>query len=296
MFAIDSGGANSLNVARPFLYQGRSLWGIGSMATMIAYQKVKRPNLKRVGILGGVFTGTGYAQLNPYVNAALKNAGYDIVTSQYPPTATTDFSPFITALQRANPEIIVMPTTEGVLNTTLLKQAEGLGLKAPFVAIDYDRTWAVNAPKDAVSRYEFAFDYFDSNHPPTQWGKLFVQEYQRVYNELPDYYAANYYESAFLVWNLVQRIIAAGEDPAKSGPNYVNAFAKNPSFPSVYSATVGVPHGVNTFSNTQHTVTNRPTAYGHGNPDGSGTVLANALQSGAQFKFTAAGNAVPVAS
>jgi hypothetical protein len=290
MFALDSGGAGPQNVGKPFLYQGRDLYGIGSMPILIAYQKAKRPNIRKVGFFSGIVTGL-FKDFNTLMVDALKKAGYDVSPQVYAPATTVDFSQYLTTLQRGNPDIIIMPTTFGTLDAVVLKQAQGLAVTQPIVSVDYDRAWATQAPASAIKKYEFGFDYFDSNNPPTQWGKLFVSEYRRVYGQYPDYYAANYYESAFLVYELVRRIIANGQDPSKQGDAYVNAFAQSPSFPSVYSATPGAPFGTSTFSPTGHQVINRPVAYGHGNPDGSGTVLANAIQTGAGFQLTAAGQA-----
>jgi branched-chain amino acid transport system substrate-binding protein len=294
MWAIDSGGGEPQNLNKPFLYQGRMLWAVGSMPNLIKWQKLKRPNVKKVGVLTTLSADPTRLLYNTEMKA-LKDAGYEI-NPVFPLLTTVDFSTFLHALQRGNPDIIVFPNTFGVNNATVLKQAQEIGITAPIVSIDYDRAWAVNAPPSAITKYEFIFDFFDANNPPTQWGKLFVSEYQRLHKQFPDYYAANYYETTFLVWNLVRRIIAAGGDPSKPGDAYVNAFAQNPSFPSVYSATPGVPYGTSTFSKTGHQVINRPNSYGHGNPDGSGTVLATAIQTGQDFTLTAAGKAVPVAS
>ena len=46
--------------------------------------------------------------------------------------------------------------------------------------------------------YTFAYDYFDAGNPISPLAKLFVEEFKKEYGEDPDFYAANFYENAFV--------------------------------------------------------------------------------------------------
>jgi branched-chain amino acid transport system substrate-binding protein len=290
MFAIDSGGANPLNLGKPFLYQGRMLFGIGSMPTFIEYTKTQNPDVKRIGFLGDAVGGPT-ALTNAQIVASLKAAGFDVSTTLVPIT-TSDFTTALGQMAVHDPQLILIEDF-GLLTGVILKQylTSGINAKA-VVGLDYDRAYASAAGPAELAKYQWVFDFFDSAHPPNQWGKLFVQEFQRVYGQLPDYYAANYYETTFLVWELVRRIIASGGDPTKQGDLYVNAFNQNPTFPSVYGFPgSGGAHGTSVLSLQTHTLIHRPVSYGQALSNGGALVLATADVTGTGFKLTPAGEA-----
>jgi branched-chain amino acid transport system substrate-binding protein len=294
MFAIDSGGANVANEGKPFLYQGRMLFATGSVPPFIEYTKLKNPQVKRIAWLAGEITSPVGAEVNNQIVDALKNAGYS-VTQQLLPVTATDFTTALGVFAAAKPDLILVEDL-GLLTGVLLKQylTSGINASANVVGFDYNRAYASVAGPTELAKYQWVFDFFDSAHPPNEWGKLFVQEFQRVYKQLPDYYAANYYETTFLVWELVRRIIAAGGDPTKQGDFYVNAFAENPNFPSVYGYPgSGGAHGTSVFSLETHTVIHRPVSYGQALAGGNALVLATADTTGTGFKLTPAGEAQP---
>jgi branched-chain amino acid transport system substrate-binding protein len=292
MFAIDSGGANVANLGKPFLYQGRMLFATGSIPTFVEYTKLKNPEVKRVSWLGGEVTSPAGALLNTQVVQGLQKGGFT-VSSILLPITVTDFTTALGQIAAQKPDLLLVEDL-GLLTGVLLKQYLTSGVNAPagVVGFDYNRAYASVAGPPELAKYQWVFDFFDSAHPPNEWGKLFVQEFQRVHGQLPDYYAANYYETSFLVWELVRRIIAAGGDPTKQGDAYVNAFAENPNFPSVYGFPgSGGAHGESVFSLETHTVIHRPVSYGQALPGGNALVLATADTTGTGFKLTAAGQA-----
>jgi branched-chain amino acid transport system substrate-binding protein len=290
MFAIDSGGAGPANEGKPFLYQGRMLFGVGSIPTFNVYTKQKNPDVKRVTLLGDAIAGPGAETTNQIVQE-LKNGGFT-VASVLVPVTTTDFTTALSQVAATKPDLIMVEDF-GLSTGVLLKQylTSGMHVKA-IVGLDYDRAYASDAGPTELAKYQWVFDFFDSAHPPNEWGKLFVQEFQRVYGELPDYYAANYYETTFLAWDLVRRIVAKGGDPTKQGDFYVNAFNENPNFASVYGYPgSGGAHGTSVFDLQTHTVVHRPVSYGQALAGGNALVLATADVTGTGFKLTPAGQA-----
>jgi branched-chain amino acid transport system substrate-binding protein len=293
MFAIDSGGANVANEGKPFLYQGRMLFATGSVPTFIEYTKLKYPDVKRISWVAGQITSPAGAQLNNAVVQDLQKAGYT-VSQLLLPITVSDFSTPLAQVAAQKPDLILIEDL-GLNTGVFLKEylTSGINAKA-VVGFDYNRAYATVAGPAELAKYQWVFDFFDSAHPPNQWGKLFVQEFQRVYGQLPDYYAANYYETTFTVWDLVRRIIASGGDPTKQGDSYVNAFAENPNFASVYGLPgSGGAHGTSVFSLQTHTVIHRPVSFGQALAGGNALVLATADTTGTGFKLTPAGQTQP---
>jgi branched-chain amino acid transport system substrate-binding protein len=72
--------------------------------------------------------------------------------------------------------------------------------------------------------------------------KIFVSEFAKEYGgDKPDFYAANFYENAFVMWEVIRRVLKAGGDP-KDGDALEKALESNLTVVSVYggdASTVG---------------------------------------------------------
>lgn len=104
----------------------------------------------------------------------------------------------------------------------------------------------------------FATDFFNASKPSNDWGKYFVETFKEAYpgGDAPDYYAANYYEDMFTIWQTVQRIVAKGGD-ANDPAQIRAAFESDLTFPSVYGTSADKPHGTYSIDPITHTVTGR---------------------------------------
>jgi len=97
----------------------------------------------------------------------------------------------------------------------------------------------------------FATDHYDpANKSP--WNVEYVKAHKAEYGDLPEYYGTNYYEQAFVMWELVRRVIASGGDP-ESGADLQKALMEDPEFKSLYG---GGPNKVGTmrFDPKDHTI------------------------------------------
>ena len=67
----------------------------------------------------------------------------------------------------------------------------------------------MNASKGSYDKvgWTFAYDYFDANNPISPLAKLFVDEFKKEYGEDPDFYAANFYENTFVMWEVIRRVL-----------------------------------------------------------------------------------------
>jgi hypothetical protein len=102
----------------------------------------------------------------------------------------------------------------------------------------------------------FAYDFFDSANPPNGWSKIFTNEFQKAYGEAPDFYAANYYEDVFDIWDLMRRVSAKGGD-INNGAQLQDALQGNPTFKSVYGGDANTA-GILALDPVEHTPSKRP--------------------------------------
>ena len=82
-----------------------------------------------------------------------------------------------------------------------------------------------------------------------------MQEFNKEYGEDPDFYAANFYENMFVLWEVIRRVLKSGGD-IKSGDALDKALQTNLTVVSVYGGddkTVGTY----TLDPTTHSVTKR---------------------------------------
>jgi hypothetical protein len=86
----------------------------------------------------------------------------------------------------------------------------------------------------AIKDWYFGFDYLNTVNPPSDWSKFFVTNWEKDNGgELPSFYNAADYVTAFAVARLINDILGSGGD-INSGDSYVAALEKNPAFPHVY--------------------------------------------------------------
>jgi ABC-type branched-subunit amino acid transport system substrate-binding protein len=291
MWAIDSGAALLYNDGKPYFYQGRAAFTAGLMPVITQYLKTKRPEVKKLTFLTFALTGT-LEQLNLQTVNALKQAGYEVQTVAAAP-GTSDWATPLSQVAQQQPDMIVSQLADGQDAGLMLKSYLTAGINKKIVGVDYTPQYAQIAGPEAIKAYEFCFDYFDAQNPGNDWAKLFVESWRTAYNGAPPiYYSANFYESAFTIWDLVRRIIAKGGDPTKQGNLYVDALNENAVFSSVYGSP-GAKYGSMTFDLSTHALKHRPIAYGQALADGTGTIYASADTTGSGFALTPAGMKAP---
>ena len=83
--------------------------------------------------------------------------------------------------------------------------------------------------------YTFAYDYFDPKTPDEPAGQVLRRASSTPTNgEDPDFYAANFYENAFVMWELMRRIWAKDPRPRSRGEALDAALQENLTVVSVY--------------------------------------------------------------
>lgn len=166
----------------------------------------------------------------------------------------TDYSTAIQALKSANPDL-VLTGLWGLDPGYFMKQYVTSGINKPVIGSEFTNV-AAKVAGSAYDNYMYAYDFFDAYKPSNPWAALFVDDYRKTYGSYPDFYAANYYEDTFIVWDLIRRVLAKGGDPT-SGTQLQDALEAKPRFPSLYGGDATSP-GELVLDPTTHTPTRRP--------------------------------------
>jgi branched-chain amino acid transport system substrate-binding protein len=165
----------------------------------------------------------------------------------------TDYANAISELEATNPDVVIFGEY-GRDAGFALRQMQAQGLDLPT----YGYAFTDDIPETAGGAEEgfrFAADYFLASAATNDWAKLFASTYEEKYGKAPGFYAANYYESAFLIWELARRVLKEKGD-INSGTAMQEALEAEPSFPSLLGGE-GKTLGVTKLDPETHAVAER---------------------------------------
>lgn len=256
ILTIDPGGGTSTAFqGKPFAWGGRAITPDDSLAGVVEYLKAAKPDAKRWAVTGydiGELTKGSVAVLQ----ALADEAGAEIVGQSLvalPSAGTPDYGKAIDQLRPMEPDVI-FNWVWGSDPAAFMKQYALSGMDALVIGPDFGST-TVEIAGDAFDGYMFAYDYFDANNPQNPWAQHFVDAFRAEHGYDPDYYPANYYEDVYMLWEIVQRTLAAGGD-VNNGDDLQAAMSENLEFPSLYGA--GEATGTIAFDPTTHSTAFRP--------------------------------------
>lgn len=257
MLTLDpGGGTGALFQAQPYFYGMRAITPDDPFAGAYRYVKENKPDAKRVALVAWDAGG-------PFVNAIKKNLeqalgqhGMELVATETVPIGETNFSGVMSRLQRVKPDVI-QHAMWGPDPGYFMRSLGAAGLDGvQVIGSEYTPEAARVGGKPYEESFWFAADSFDFTQPANPWSKLFVEEFQKRYNKLPDlFYSANFYETTFAFWDLARRVLKNGGDINK-GPDLLAALEQSPRFQSLYggdATTVGEVE----LSTKTHTLTKR---------------------------------------
>ncbi len=231
MFTLDGGGGTSIfGQGQPFF------WGTRAIT----------PNDPIPGVLHGI--------IKEDILAKIADAGYEHNgLYELTPVGSQDYSQVLPKITANEPDIL-FASMYGQDIGSFINQAQTAGIEATVIGFEFTPD-GINASKGTFEEgYTFAYDFFDPANPTNPWAEHFVQTFEEAYGEPPDFYAANYYEDLFGLWDLVRRVCDAGQEI--TGPNLDAAFQENPTLLSVYGGDESGP-GSKTLDLETHSVTER---------------------------------------
>jgi len=157
--------------------------------------------------------------------------GGSIVSDESHPPGITDFSAYIARIKAAAPDAVYDIST-GQDQAYLVRQAREAGITLPFSVVDWNDTFQTIAGKASENIYFLADDFDTAGSDPLT--RRFVMDYEEKWKELPDFYAANYYDAVYnILGELVKRAVKAGGNPLNGG-ELEKAIRTDPVFKTVY--------------------------------------------------------------
>jgi branched-chain amino acid transport system substrate-binding protein len=150
------------------------------------------------------------------------------------PIGGQDFSQVLPKIKANEPDILLL-VIYGQDPGSFSNQAQTAGLKAVQIGFEFTPD-GLNASKgtyDSVG-WTFAYDFFDPKSSTNPLAKKFIEGFNADNKEDPDFYAANYYENAFDMWELMRRIWKDDPDAEITGEALQKALETNFTLPSVY--------------------------------------------------------------
>jgi len=254
MFTFDGGGGTSTFAqGKPYFYGTRAITPNDTWPGTIKWLKEDLPNAKKISSVNW-----DLGPLNKINNDDLKRriseGGLEMGLYETAKIGATDYSAALQKIKSDKPDVIFL----GIFGNDIgvfMKQYVTLGINKPVVAPEYTQASADVAGAAYDGMY-LSFDYFNAQKPDNGWSKIFIDEFKSAYNVLPDYYAANYYEDMFGMWDVIRRVLATGGDP-KDGTQMDKAWRQKLQLASVYGGNETTA-GVLAVSPTTHSVTKRP--------------------------------------
>ena len=284
ILTIDPGGGTGGSFQEePYFWGSRALWPEAPFPGVYQYVSEVKPEYKKVSLL---IWDNGASFVNPAVKAleeAIKPHGMELVSVEKSPAGSTDFSTTVARLKSANPDVIQVAMS-GADVAYFLKGKEAGGLTAQAIGADWNPETQKTAGA-AADGFWFSFDYINPKNPPNGWAEIFFKEYKKKFGSDATWLAANYYESTFIYWELIRRVLGEGGD-INDGTALQSALEAEPEFPSLYGGKGNTP-GSLTFDTTTHTIAKREISLLELESSGEEKVLATFGLEGADYKKVA---------
>jgi branched-chain amino acid transport system substrate-binding protein len=285
MFTLDGGGGTSIfGQGQPYFWGTRAITPNDPMPGLFEWFKETYPDLTTVGLVGWDIGEPNNTTIREDILAKIEASGlefnglYELV-----PVGGQDFSQVLPKIKANEPDLLLV-SNYGQDPGSFANQAATAGLTAIRIGFEFTPD-GVNASKGTYDSegYTFAYDYFDAKNPTSPLAKTFVEEFVAEYGEDPDFYAANFYENAFVMWELMRRIWAEDPDAEITGEALDAALRENLTVVSVYGGDETTV-GTYTLDETSQSVLRRQMGVFE-YKDGSVTPLAFFDIDGADFRM-----------
>jgi branched-chain amino acid transport system substrate-binding protein len=258
IFTLDGGGGTSTFAqGKPYFWGTRAITPNDPLPGLFQYTKEAVPDAKTVGMTIWDLGEPNNSNVKADILKKITAGGYTHNGLwEFVPVGGQDFSQVIPKIKANEPDIL-LTVLYGQDIGSFNNQAATAGLKSTRYAFEFTPD-GVNASKGTFDSagYAFSYDYFDAGHPKSPLAKFFVEEFKKEYGgELPDFYAANFYENSFVLWEVIRRVLKTGGD-IKSGDALDKALQSNLTVVSVYAGD-DTTVGTYTLDPTTHSVTKR---------------------------------------
>ncbi len=281
IFTIDgTGGTSQYAQNKPYLWGTIAITPDDAYPGALKYIQAKMPQVKKIATVGW--------DLGPISDIVIKDlqkklagTGMTQVALELTKVGATDYSASIQKVKASNADVIFLIVYAEDVGY-FMKQYATSGINKPVFAFAHtDAAARIAGP--AYEGLYFSFDYFNAQAPTNPFAEYFVNSFQSMEGKIsPDFYTANLYEDAFVLWECIRRVLKSGGNP-KDGTALDAALRSNPTFSSVYGGDSNKP-GTLALDLTSHSVKRRPMIVGQ-YKGGKVNVLAHFNIDGADFRL-----------
>jgi len=147
-------------------------------------------------------------------------AGGQVVAFESYTTGETDFTPYLTPIREAQPDVLFLPNYEFEVPVQV-QQAKTLGMTSILLGSD---SWG-SITLENRSQLEGAY-FSDQFSPQTDspMAQTFIEQFQQTYNQLPTAVAASTYDAVMLVAQAIQQEGEATPDAIRQGLSDIGQF------------------------------------------------------------------------
>lgn len=250
---LDPGGGTG-GITAPFFWSTRTDAYFAAVPGLFKYiDETEGEDVQKIAFVGDSLGPETDKAQEKLLKQEAQKMGWEFTDFITNDVGETDFANVISELEQSGADVAVFGEY-GRDAGFALRQMQAQGLDIPV----YGYTFTSDIPPTAGGAeegFKFAADYFSPAAATNDWAKLFTETYEDKYGEAPDFFAANYYESAFTVWELARRVLAEKGD-INSGEAMQKALEAEPTFPSVLGGT-GTELGTTEISPETHAVVGR---------------------------------------
>ncbi len=254
MFTFDGGGGTStFGQGKPFFWGTRAITPNDTWPGAIKFVKEEFKDVQKVSSVNWDLGPLNQINIDD-LKKRLTEGGLKMGRYELAAIGATDYSAQIQKIKSDKPDVVFL----GIFGNDIgvfMKQYVTSGINKPVVAPEFIESSAEVAGAAYEGLY-LSFDYFNADKPDNGWSQIFVDDFQNANGNMPDYYAANYYEDTFGMWNVLQRVLKKGGD-VKDGSQLDAAWQEKPELPSVYGGDASTA-GQKALSLETHSVTKRP--------------------------------------
>ena len=258
MFTLDGGGGTSIfGQGQPYFWGTRAITPNDPMPGLFQYLKETQPDAKTVGLVGWDIGEPANGIIREDILKKIADAGYEFNDLyELVPVGGQDFSQVLPKVKANEPDILLV-SIYGQDPGSFANQAATAGLSAIRIGFEFTPD-GLNASKGTYDSdgYIFAYDYFDPKSQKSLLAKKFVEDFNKEYGEDPDFYAANFYENAFVMWEVMRRIWKADPEADATGEAMDKALQEDLTVISVYGGDEQTP-GTYTLDPKTHSVIKR---------------------------------------
>ena len=258
IFTLDGGGGTStFGQGKPYFWGTRAITPNDPLPGLFKYTKDTLPNAKTIGMMVWDLGEPNNSNIKADILKKIADGGYTHNgLYEYVPVGGQDFSQVIPKIKANEPDILLV-SIYGQDPGSFANQAATAGLKAPRIYFEFTPD-GVNASKGTYDSdgYTFAYDYFDADNPKSPLAKKMVEGFKAENGENPDFYAANFYENAFVMWEVMRRVWKKDPKAAITGDALDKALQENLTVVSVYGGD-DTTIGTFTLDPTTHSVIKR---------------------------------------